>query len=64
MVVNGANKYIDLAHMKSVKEEYFPNADISIEYLDTRQLLAIQGRNICYLKLTIHLSIISGPKAA
>lgn len=36
MVVNGANKFIDLAHMQKVKEEYFSSADIRIEYLESR----------------------------
>lgn len=43
MVVNGANKFIDLEHMKKVKEEFFSTGDVRIEYLDTRQLLAVQG---------------------
>lgn len=46
MVVNGGNKYIDLEHMKNVKAEFFAKADLAIEYLDTRQLLAIQGEKI------------------
>ncbi len=32
MVVNGANKYIDLEHMKKVKEEFYSSGDIKIEY--------------------------------
>lgn len=36
MVVNGGNKFIDLEHMKKVKEEFFSKADVTIDYLDTR----------------------------
>lgn len=41
MVVNGANKYIDLDHMNKVKQEFFSKSDVSIDYLENRQLLAI-----------------------
>lgn len=43
MVVNGANKFIDLKHMEQVKNQYFSGADIKIEYLDKKALIAIQG---------------------
>lgn len=36
MVVNGANKYIDLEHMKRVKDEFFPKGDVTIDYLGSR----------------------------
>ena len=34
MVVNGANKFIDLKHMDNVKKQYFSNGDVNIEYLE------------------------------
>ncbi len=36
MVVNGANKFIDLKHLDYVKEKFFSNAEIKIDYLENR----------------------------
>lgn len=43
MVVNAGNKYGDLEHMFQVQKEYFPNADISIQHLTDKALIALQG---------------------
>jgi aminomethyltransferase len=43
MVVNAACKHKDLAHMEDVRSSEFKSKDVSIETLDGRSLLAIQG---------------------
>lgn len=43
MVVNAGNKYGDLQHMFKIKQEVFPNDDITIKYLQDRALVALQG---------------------
>jgi len=43
MVVNASNKYGDLEHMYKVQQEFFPNADISINHLTDKALIALQG---------------------
>jgi len=42
MVVNGANKFTDLAHMDHVLKYKMPkSADVKIEYIDNRSLIAL-----------------------
>lgn len=43
MVVNAGNKYGDLEHMFKVKQEFFPSSDITINHLQDRALIALQG---------------------
>jgi len=43
MVVNAGNQHGDLEHMSKIKQEYFPNADISIQHLRDKALIALQG---------------------
>ena len=43
MVINGANKFIDLEHFEQVKSELFKNKDVKIEHLTNKSLIAVQG---------------------
>lgn len=43
MVVNAGNKYKDLDHMKIIQAKYFQDKDLSIEYIEDRSLIALQG---------------------
>lgn len=43
MVVNAGNKYGDLDHMFKVKRDFFPNDDITINHIQDRALIALQG---------------------
>lgn len=42
MVVNGACKHGDMAHFKEQLANY--SGDVQMEYLETQQLLALQGK--------------------
>jgi aminomethyltransferase len=42
-VVNAGCKEKDLENMKKAKEENFKNKDVTIEYIEDRSLIAIQG---------------------
>lgn len=46
MVVNGANRNTDVAYLEEKLREYKkrkPTADVSLEFMESRQLLALQG---------------------
>jgi Glycine cleavage system T protein (aminomethyltransferase) len=43
IVVNAGNKYTDLEHMKKIKETEFAGKDITIDYLQDKALIALQG---------------------
>lgn len=43
MVVNAGNKFKDLEHMNKVKDEFFKGKDVSIQYIEDRSLVALQG---------------------
>jgi aminomethyltransferase len=43
MVVNAGNKYKDLEHMNNIKSEFFKGKDVSIQYIEDRSLIALQG---------------------
>jgi aminomethyltransferase len=43
VVFNGACKITDLAHIQAVKDSEFKGKDVSIEHVETRSLLAVQG---------------------
>ena len=45
IVLNAGNKFIDLEHMEVLKQEFFKDKDVGIEYREKECLIAIQGPN-------------------
>lgn len=45
LVLNAGNKYKDLEHMQFIKDKFFKDKDVGIEYNETEALVAIQGPN-------------------
>ena len=45
LVLNAGNKFKDLEHMQFIKDKYFKDKDVGIEYNEKDALVAIQGPN-------------------
>lgn len=45
LVLNAGNKFKDLDHMEFIKNNFFKDKDVAIEYNETEDLIAIQGPN-------------------
>ena len=43
LVLNGGNKWKDLAHFEQIKTQFFQKRDLKIEHLENEGLIAVQG---------------------